>query len=401
MLFVLERSLRLICGCCLMAAFLSGAGAHAAEPILLGLDAEFGHKTSTSAQAVQLGMEIAIDEINAAGGLLGGRQLELVTRDNRSIPAIAVDHLRELAALPNLVGVFGGKFSPVLQEWVPVAYELGIPIFATWSSANSITDNDFKPSWSFRLSLMDAWAAPVMLRYARDAKHARKVGVLLPNIVWGRSNSAALKKAAPPLGMQVVGERWYNWGDSTLKPQLEELRAAGAEAIILVANEVEGALFVREMASLPQSQRLPIVSHWGVTGGKFAEMAGDALERVDFAVIQTYSFVGDQSPAARRVLSALKQRGIERAEDVASPVGVAHAYDLVHLVAQAIRKAGSTDRAKIRSALEQLGPHQGLVRRYAKPFTPQNHDALSIEQPFMARYTADDKLIPLERRKVH
>lgn len=400
MLFVLERTLRLIRTCCLMAAFLTSAGASAAEPILLGLDAEFGHKTSTSAQAVQLGMQIAIDEINTAGGLLGGRRLELVVRDNRSIPAIGVDHLRELATLPNLVGVFGGKFSPVLQEWVPVAYELGIPIFATWSSANSITDHDFKPSWSFRLSLKDAWAAPVMLRHARDAKHARKVGVLLPNTGWGRSNSVALKKAAPPLAMQIVGERWYNWGDSTLMPQLQELMTAGAEAIILVANEVEGALFVREMASLPQSRRLPIVSHWGVTGGRFPEMTGEALERVDFAVVQTYSFVGDRSPVAQRVLAALKQRGIERPEAVTSPVGVAHAYDLVHLLAQAIRKAGSTDRARVRDALERLGPHQGLVRRYAQPFTPSSHDALSIEQVFMARYTADDKLIPLARGKI-
>lgn len=375
----------------------AGPLGHAAEPIQLGLNAEFGHKTSTSAQAVQAGMEIAIEEINAAGGLLGGRKLELVIRDNRSIPAIGVDHLRDLAAMPHVVGVFGGKFSPVVQEWLPIAHELGIPIFATWSSANSITDHDYQPSWSFRLSLKDAWAAPVLMRHARDVKHASRVGVLVPNIVWGRSNSAALKKAALPLGMQIVAERWYNWGDSTFKPQLQELRTAGAEAIILVANEVEGAIFVREMASLPQSERLPIVSHWGVTGGRFAEMAGDALERVDFAVIQTYSFIGDDSPAARRVLAALKQRGIERAEDVLSPVGVAHAYDLVHLVAQAIRKAGSTDRAKVRSALEQLGPYQGLVRRYAKPFTPQNHDALSSGQAFMARFTADDKLIPLER----
>jgi branched-chain amino acid transport system substrate-binding protein len=374
--------------------------ANASEPILLGLDAEFGHKTSTSAQAIQQGMAIAIDEINAAGGLLGGRKLELVIRDNRSIPAIGVDDLRELAALPNLVGVFGGKFSPVVHEWVPVANELGIPIFAVWSSANTITDHEYRPSWSFRLSLKDAWAAPVMLRHARDAKGVRKVGVLVPNIVWGRSNSAALKKAAPGLGMQIVGERWYNWGDKTLMPQLQELQAAGAGAVILVANEVEGALFVREMASLPQSQRLPIISHWGVTGGKFAELAGEALERVDFAVIQTYSFVGDHSPAAQRVLAALKKQGIERAEDVKSPVGIAHAYDLVHLIAQAIGKAGTTDRAKVRDALERLGPHQGLVRRYARPFTPDNHDALSAEQVFMARYTADDKLIPLSVVKV-
>ncbi len=374
--------------------------ASAAEPILLGLDAEFGHKTSTSAQSVRQGMEIAIDEINAAGGLLGGRKLELVVRDNRSIPAIGADNLRELAAMPNMVGVFGGKFSPVVQEWVPVAHQIGIPIFATWSSANSITDHEYKPSWSFRLSLKDAWAAPAMLRYARDVRKVRKVGVLVPNTVWGRSNSASLRGSAPALGMTVVGERWYNWGDTTLKPQLQELLAAGAQAIVLIANEVEGSIFVREMADLPAAQRVPIVSHWGITGGMFTEMSGSALEEVEIAVVQTYSFVGDDSPAAQRVLAALKQKyGIDRAENVKGPVGVAHAYDLVHLVALAISKAGSTDRGRVRDALEHLGSHQGLVRRYLRPFTPQNHDALSAEQVFMARYASGDRLIPVERRK--
>lgn len=388
----------LAAGLCALVACLGGATVAAqTPPILLGLDAEFGHKTSTSAQAIQQGMEIAIEEINAAGGLLGGRKLELVTRDNRSIPAIGVDNLRELAAIPNLVGVFGGKFSPVVQEWLPAAQELHIPIFAVWSSSNTITDHDFKPSWIFRLSLKDAWAAPAMLRFAQEAKKADKVGVLVPNTVWGRSNSAALKKAAAGMGIMIVGERWYNWGDKTVLPLYQELHAAGAQAIILVANEVEGALLVREMAALPAAQQLPIVSHWGVTGGKFAEMAGEALDHTDFAVVQTFSFIGNKSPAASRVLAALKNKyGIQRAEDVKSPVGIAHAYDMVHLVAAAIRKARSAERAKVRIALEQLGVYDGLVRRYAKPFSSDSHDALSPDQVFMARYTHDDRLIPIE-----
>jgi branched-chain amino acid transport system substrate-binding protein len=379
--------------------FVSQAAVAAGEPILLGLDAEFGHKTSTSAQAIRQGMEIAIEEINSAGGLLGGRKLELVTRDNRSIPAIGVDNLRELAALPNLVGVFGGKFSPVVHEWLPVAQELRVPVFAVWSSADTLTEHNFNPSWCFRLALKDSWAAPVLLRFARETKKADRVGVLVPNTVWGRSNSAALKKAAAGLGVLIVGERWYNWGDKTLLPQYQELRDAGAQAIVLVANEVEGALLVREMAGLPEAQRLPVVSHWGVTGGKFVEMAGEALDRIDFAVVQTFSFIGNNAPAAKRVLAALRKKyGIERAEAVTSPVGVAQAYDMVHLVAAAIRKAGSAERIKVRAALEQLGAYDGLVRRYARPFTPDNHDALSPDQVFMARYAQDGWLIPLDRK---
>ena len=78
-----------------------------------------------------------------------------------------------------------------------------------------------------------------------------------------------------------------------------------------------------------------------------------------------------------------------------SPVGVAHAYDLTHLLAMAIRKAGSTDRRRIRDALEQLGPYDGLLQRYPVPFTPARHDALSARNVFFARYTAADHLIPI------
>jgi len=185
-------------------------------PVLIGLDAEFGHRSSTSAQAVQQGMQIAIDEINQAGGVLGGRKLELLTSDNRSIPAIGVDNLKALAEKPDLVGVFGAKFSPVVTEWVPVAQTLELPIFATWSSADEITDHPYHPSYSFRLSLKDAWAAPVFLRFALEERHAKRVGLLLPNTSWGRSNRAAIQKQARHMGVSIVGERGYNWGDKSL-----------------------------------------------------------------------------------------------------------------------------------------------------------------------------------------
>ena len=377
-----------------------GTASAGKDPVFIGLDAEFGHKTSTSAQAVQKGMEIAIDEINRAGGVLGGRKLELVVTDNKSMPAFGVDNLKDLAAKKDLVGVFGAKFSPVVMEWVPVAQELGIPIFATWSSANPITDNVYKPSYVFRLSLKDAWAAPAFLRFAKEERKATRIGLLVPNTSWGRSNQSALAKASTSQGVTIVGERWYNWGDKSLVGLYKELAEAGAQAIVLIANEVEGAILIKEVASLPVGERLPMISHWGVTGGELAEMVGDAMQKVDFTVVQTFSFIGAKSPAAKRVLAALKQRyGITSAEAVVSPVGVAHAYDLTHILARAINKAGSTDRSKIRDALENLGPYDGLVRRYDKPFAPDRHDALSADQVFMARFDAQGTLIPVPWHK--
>ncbi|HEX5363655.1 MAG TPA: ABC transporter substrate-binding protein [Gallionella sp.] len=372
----------------------------AGSPVYIGLDAEFGHKSSSSAQAIQQGIQIAINEINQAGGVLGGRKLELVIKDNRSVTAIGVDNLRELAQMPDMVAVFGGKFSPIYIECVPVAHELGIPLLDPWGSADKITDHGLHPSYTFRLSLKDAWAGPAFVRFAKQQYKASRLGVMLPNTSWGRSNQAAIEKAAAAAGVHLVGQRWYNWGDQSLRAQYDELRGAGAQAIILVANETEGSILVKEIAALPEAQRLPIISHWGVTGGDFADMTGDALQQVDFSVIQTFTFIGLDTPVARRVLAAMKRDyGVGDASLIKSPVGVAHAYDLTHLLARAINKAGSTDRRKIRDALEQLGPYDGLVRRYARPFSTDRHDALSAENIFFARYTADDKLVPLNRRQ--
>lgn len=377
-------------------SILLASSAMAADPVYIGLDAEFGHKSSTSAQAIQQGIQIAIDEVNSAGGVLGGRKLELVTRDNRSVTAIGVDNLRELAGIKDLVAVFGGKFSPIYIECLPVAHELKIPLLDPWGSADPITDNTHRPSYTFRLSLKDAWAAPAFVDFAITQHKAKRLGVLLPNTSWGRSNRVALDRATASKGVKVVGRRWYNWGDASLMTQYKELFDAGAQAIILVANENEGSLLVREVAALPKAQRLPIISHWGITGGEFSRMTGDALQQVDLAVIQTYSFIGDDSPAARRVLAAFKKNyGIDSAAEIKSPVGVAHAYDLTHLLAKAIDRAGSTNRTKIQKALENLPPYRGLIQTYTKPFTATRHDALSAKNIFFARYSTDEKLIPI------
>ena len=381
---------------CSASALFTTSFALAAEPVYIGLDAEFGHSTSTSAQAVQQGIQIALDEINAAGGVLGGRPLQLITRDNRSITAMGVDNFRELSEVKDLIAVFGGKFSPIYVECLPLAHALQLPLMDPWGSADQITDHHFRPNYVFRLSLKDTWAAPAFMRFAQQQYQARRIGFLLPNTSWGRSNQAALDKAAAAANIQVVGERWYNWGENSLLQRYQELRAAGAQALVLVANEVEGAILVKEIAALPGTERIPVLSHWGITGGAFARMTEGAIDKVDLSVVQTFSFLSAPAPQAQKLAAAVQARyGVASAAHIQSPVGVAQAYDLTHLLAQALQKAGSTDRPKIRKALEHLPPWTGAVRHYAAPFTATRHDALSADNVFFARYSAQGALVPI------
>ena len=367
------------------------------KPVLLGIDAEFGLLNSTSAQAVELGVRIAVDQINAQGGVLGGRPLKIVTRDHRSIPARGIRNITELAALPDLVAVFGGRFSPVVIEELPTLKGAKVPFLAVWSAADAIVDNGSTPNYAFRLSLRDSLAMPFMLGKIRERKLDR-VGLLLTNTSWGRSNLAAVEKyAAANATPKVVGTAWYNWQERSLIDKYLKLQEAQAQAILLVANDDEAAVLVNEMAALPANKRVPIYSHWGVTGGKFFEQAGPSLKVVDFNVIQTFSFFQANKPALAKFMTTAAKFGIERIEDIESPVGTAHAYDMTHILAKAIAIAGGTDRMAIRDALEKVQVHDGLIKRYAPPFTPSRHEALGTSELRMARFNDAGVIVPSDQ----
>lgn len=387
---------------CILATILlvaaNAAGARGVPaPVRVGLDAEFGLDHSTSAQAVELGLRTAIAEINGAGGVLKGRPIELVTRDHRSIPARGIRNIEEFARMPDLVAVFGGRFSPVIIEELPTLKATKTLFLAPWSSADMIIDNGMRPNYVYRLSLRDSLAMPRLLQTA-GKRGLERVGLLLTNTSWGRSNLAAAEKhIAQHKGVRIVRTAWYNWRDQSLVAKYKTLRQAGAQAIVLVANDDEAAVLVREVAALPKHERMPILSHWGVTGGEFVRQAGPALNAVDFSVIQTFSFFrADKAQLARFMRHAATVSPVRRIEDIQGPVGVAHAYDLMHILARAIDAAGSTDRKAVRDALEKLRPYRGLIKHYAPPFTPARHEALSPRELLIARYRADGVLVPTD-----
>jgi len=366
------------------------------NPVLLGIDAEFGLQNSTSAQAIELGVRVAVDQINARGGVLDGRPLAIVTRDHRSIPARGIQNIAEFAEMPGLVALFGGRFSPVVIEQLPALKAAKVPFLAVWSAADVIVDNGSTPNYAFRLSLRDSLAMPFMMETARK-RGIERVGLLLTNTAWGRSNLAAVRTyeatQKPP---RVVGTAWYNWQEQTLVDKYKRLVGLGAQAILIVANDDEAATLIREVAELKPDERVPLLSHWGVTGGKFFRAAGPGLMDVDFSVVQTFSFFNAPKPELAVFLATAKAYGISRIEDIESPVGTAHAYDMTHILSKAIDLAKSTDRPAVRDALEQVRLHQGIVRRYAPPFTPTRHEALGPAQLLMARYRGDGVLVPTD-----
>jgi branched-chain amino acid transport system substrate-binding protein len=365
-----------------------------APPVEIGLDLEIRDATSTSDDAILFGATRAVEEINSRGGVLGGRPLRLVTRDNRSVPARGIANLREFGDNKSLVAFLTGKFSPVALEQVKFLPDYNLIMLDPWAAADGIVNNGQAPNWAFRLSMNDSIAVRAVLNRAAR-KGYRKIGAILPATGWGRSNHEALTrqfKERPEIALSAV--EWYaQAAEPVLVDRYLALQKAGAQVVFFVGNEREGAQLVREVAALPAKDRLPILSHWGVTGGDFPKLAGQALAQVDFSIVQTFGFGRHEDARARALgVAAMAHFKVDRPERLPSPVGIAHTYDLVHLLALAIDKAGSAERAAVRAALEELGPYEGVVKYMRRPFTATRHEALLAEDLFFAAYDRDGLL---------
>jgi len=299
-----------------------------------------------------------------------------------------------------VVASFCGRMSPVAVALVPVANRLGIPLLDAWAAADGIANNGGDPNYVFRLSLTDTWAMEAMLRHARE-RGLDSLAVMLPNTAWGRSNQAALESWVARHGYPRYKPIGYNWGDTTFADKIARVQASDLDAMLLIANEAEGAFVVQEMAALPKADRVPIIAHWGITGGDFAALTGPALRQVDLVVIQSFSFHNAEGPRADSVAARYRERYRAPVEKLHAQVGFAHAYDFTHLLALAIEQAGSADRASVRDALERLPGFAGLVREYVRPFGPGDHEALDAAQVALARFRADGTLELLTGQPEH
>lgn len=383
-----------VCACWTQAFAQSPTQAQPA-PVWIGFDDAYGLKTNTSAIAIEWGIQAAMEEINANGGVLNGRPLKLITTDNKGISARGKDNFVQLAGTQDLVAVLTGKFSPISVEMLPEAHRLKVPLISVWGSADPITDHTHKPSYSFRVSLKDDWGVEAMMRRLSTKYKVRQACAILPNTSWGRSAEKVIQEKSGRQTTQFAVVRWYNWGDTSLKDHYKACLDSRTQGLMFVGNEKEGALLVKEMAAQDPPQRMPVVAHWGAVGGTLHEMVNEELSMVNIDFIQTFTFINNKRPRAVFLADwILKNNGLNSAHDIPSPVGAAHAYDTVHLLAQAIDKAQTTSPTKIRDALEKLPAFHGAVRHYPQPFTAQRHDALDKSQVLFVKLTPSGQLIP-------
>lgn len=374
-----------------VAATIVSLPAYAQETLKLGLVAAMSGQSAKSGEAIVRGLSVAIEEINAKGGVLG-KKVELVVRDDESNPAKGVVAARELVQREKVAGLFGGLDTPVSMAIVPFANQNKVPFMGVWAAGTPITRNGAPENYVFRVSAVDVLVDKALLAYAIKKYNAKNPGMILINNSWGESNEKGLKLALEEKKMDAVGIEKFQDADVDVVPQLTRLKEAGADVLFMVANVAPSSQVVKSLDRMGWD--VPIVSHWGPAGGRFSELAGPSGAKVHF--IQTFSFVGKFAPKGEQVLAALKAKypEIKTLAEVTPAVGIANAYDAMNLMTMAIAKAGSTEGPKIREAFYAIDKYDGLIKSYSKPFTPDNHDALSSED-YIFTYFKEGQILPL------
>jgi branched-chain amino acid transport system substrate-binding protein len=375
-----------------LAAAAVSAPALAAEPIKIGLVTALSGQSALAGEAISRGMQLAIDEINAKGGLLGGRKLELVRRDDEANPAKGVVAARELIYREKVAVIFGGLDTPVSMAIVPLINQEKVPFMGPWAAGTGITKNGANPNFAFRVSAVDEIVDVGMLAYAQKNFKTAKPGLILVNNPWGESNEKGLKAAMAAKNVTPAGVEKFEANDVDMVPQLTRLKAAGADTLFMVGNVGPSAQVVKSLERM--GWKVPVVSHWGPAGGRFTELAGPMGKDVHF--VQTYSFFGKQSPVGERVIKAMvaKYPNVKGPGDITPAVGVANAYDGVHLAALAIQAAGSTDGDAVRQGFYKIGKYEGLIKTYNKPFSPEVHDAVLADDYVWAQFI-DNRIVPV------
>lgn len=378
----------------LLAAAVFGCGfvvapAQADSEPCIGASLPMTGPTAWAADSIMMGAEIAIEEINANGGVLG-QDLEFITYDDAGQPPRGVDNARRIAEADNCIAMFGGWHSGVALAVVEPVHEANMPYIAVISAGTQITENGRDPNFVFRVSMFDRWQALALIGKSAEVSETGVVGVMYEDTGWGQGAVPDLEASAESEGVTVASYESFQWEDRDMTSQLRRLRDADVDTIILYSRDLEAHQILRSMQRLNYNPT--IVSAWGNTG-TLGEMAGELADGM--IVLQTFSWMGDLNDAQQQVLDQIMSNyNLNSPEEILHGSGAANTYDATYILAQAIEIAGSFDREAVREALYEVN-HQGIVTNYEPAFDLDRHNAILPEN---YRWTAwyEGRIVPIE-----
>ncbi len=352
-----------------LGAVLAAGAAQAGDTVRIGTFLSVTGPASFLGDPELRTLQMYVDEMNAAGGLLD-KPVELVHYDTGGQAKEAVTFVKRLIQSDGVDVIVGGSSTGDTMAAIPEVEKAGIPLV---SLAGGVEIVEPVKKWVFKVPHTDRMAA---IRIFQDMKTRgiAKIALITGDGGFDKSGRKQVLELAPKYGLEVVADESYGNKDTDMTTQLTKIRATDAQAILNFGFGAAPAIVTRNVRQLGIT--LPVYQSHGVASKRFIEMAGEAAEgvRLPAAALVVAEQLADSDPQ-KKVLLDYKTKFEAKHGEVSTFGG--HAYDGLFITVEAIKRANSTDKAKIRDEIERTKGFVGTAGVFN--MSPEDHMGLGVD----------------------
>jgi branched-chain amino acid transport system substrate-binding protein len=361
----------------------------AAEPVKIGAFFALSGPAAAIGAPTKLVAQMVTDKINKEGGI-NGRPIELVLGDTESEPTKAVMVFKKFLTVDKVVAVIGPTRTDTGMAVKKQAEEAKMPTVMTVGGdpvimEGKVGDKDFGTARSvFKTPQRSSTAVAKVFGYLKQ-KGWTKVALITAGDGFGQDGERWLKKMAPEYGLEIVGQEQFKPSDQDMKPQLANLAGKNPQAIVCWTIGPAGALVSKNHHALGLA--MPLVQCHGQPDPSYIKLAGAAAEGdlMPSTKLMAVGQLPDSDPQKKVIAEFVRLYTQVYHFDKEFPINThsGYAWDAISLLAEAIRKAGSTDAEKIREALEGIKGHVGVSGVFT--LSPTDHNGLDESSMVMLK----------------
>lgn len=355
--------------------------------VTLGLDVPLTGSAADIGHYLLWGVEIAVEEANAAGGALG-RPIRLAVLDDEMDPAKAAANITEFIEKEHVSAVLGPANSGNALAFIPLLQKAKIPNMLLTASATKLTRiyAGEPKNYVFRATLPDREQIQALMAWA--AGRYTKIALACDTSPYAQLGKQDMLEAMRAHGLEPVAVVEFEPGELDLTAQARQLQASPAQAVAIISLGQEVANLVRSADAI--GYRPQFLGQYPF----FLHPVKELPNRLSNSLIGVLSSTPDDSDKAREIDAIIRRKHL--------PQGyypfkfVEAAYEGAKLTIQAIREAGSADGEAIRDALENTARFEGVSRVFVRPFDPARHELYKADNLFMGSWK-DGKVYRLEQ----
>ena len=329
-------TLKMIAACAILAGT---SGAFAQDTIKIANIVELSGGGASAGTNFKNGVELAVKEINAAGGILG-KKIQTITSDTQSNPGVAKG-LTQKAVDDNVFAIFGPVFSGSIMVSMAESRKAEIPNFTGGEAASITTQGN---PYIFRTSFTQATAMPKVARYISDQAKLKTLAIIYVNNDFGKGGLDMIKKALEKSSTKIVSEISTDAGQVDFSAAVLKAKQSNADGVFAYSNEEESARILRELRK--QGWTKPIIGETTLTGQKVIELAGEAAN----GAVAHVGLTVDAPLPAIRAFRAKFEKEYKYISDHNGMKG----YSGIYTLKAAIDKVGKLDRKAVAAAMHTL-----------------------------------------------